>query len=195
MKVVGISGKAGAGKDTAADFCGDYLTEGYGYCEQQNFAEALKECCAAKYGIPVAHFYDSYFKEKSDPYWGVSPRQILQFEGTECTRNTIEGLIPGISSDFWIRRLQKDHPDSSQCCLVVADVRFRNEANWVMERGILINITRPGLEAPGIQGHASEEGFSIPEEQKGNYYEVINDGTIEQLKTKIISILESHPNE
>jgi hypothetical protein len=47
--------------------------------------------------------------------------------------------------------------------VIIPDVRFQDEANWVWENGgILIHLTREGCEGNvGIQGHASEAGISF----------------------------------
>lgn len=185
MKLIGIAGKAGVGKDTLGTEIVDWTRFYYGHGRtiRRNLADSLKSYCAHKYGIAPGAFYNPNTKEVPDPYWGVSPRQIAQFEGTEATRDIVHRLIKTGGADFWIRRLQKDLKDfyNDYEIAVVCDIRFQNEADWILNSGgLLIDVIRPGYEGEvGISNHQSERGFNVLNtHMKGKYNVIINDKTI-----------------
>jgi hypothetical protein len=195
MKLIGIAGKSGVGKDTLGVEIASHLNRNrlLSIASIHHFADALKEYCATKYDIPLSHFYDPYFKESVNGFWGVSPREIAQFEGTEATRNVVDKLLGGgMGADFWIHRLKKSfRPDISYP--IICDVRFQNEADWVLNNsGLLIHVVRPGYEGEvGISNHASEAGFKINLPTKGVYHVIINDKSINAFIDAGISIVNS----
>lgn len=195
VKLIGITGKAGAGKDTIAD----YLFDKYTDIGVEPFAAPLKDAARAAFGFSEEQVYGSA-KETLDDFWKVTPRQVLQFMGTEMFRQTIGKLIPGVEDDFWVQRMYgrlsgQIVPEDGQEYLVgdivvIPDTRFQNEYDFIIANGgILINVVRPGVGEVGIMGHASEAGFKLHEGAKN--YEVINDGTLNQLYDRVDQILET----
>jgi hypothetical protein len=80
--------------------------------------------------------------------------------------------------------------------VLIGDVRFQNEAEWVVDSGgIIIHLTRDGAEGKvGIPDHPSEAGvdFSVTNFKQGvNYYDVTNNSTRLDLKHKLKQIIES----
>lgn len=190
VKLIGIHGHAGSGKDTAAM----YLHNKYSSTYIEAFADPLKEACAKLFGVSEESFYDSEQKEKIQAPWNVSPRMIAQFVGTELVRDHMWKLIFGDSNDFWVRRLayklSNKLPDddcsySAEDIVIIPDVRFQNEYDWIIEQGgIIIHLTRPGQDGTvGIPSHKSEAGikFTSPEDT----FLVENTGTIEELEQKV----------
>jgi hypothetical protein len=86
--------------------------------------------------------------------------------------------------NFWIEQLT--WPTKGRAFgipQVFTDVRFQNEADYIRERhGIIIRIVRPGL-IP--DSHESE----LNQSQIAADYEIVNDGSIEDLHNKIIAII------
>lgn len=197
VKLIGISGKAGSGKDTVADF----LTSTYKNYYYEPFAYGLKDAAAAAFGLPRNVFDDRDLKESQQVAWGVSPRQIAQFLGTEMFRNTINQLIPGIGENFWVHRMYGRCqgtlvPDDVGAyepgdTVVIPDVRFQNEYDFIIaNKGIVIHLTRAGADGNiGIPSHQSEAGFNF--HTKELTYEVENNGTISDLHRKIANIIIS----
>jgi hypothetical protein len=147
--LIGLSGKAGCGKTTVAD----YLREQHGY-HQFAFATALKDVVGTAFAMTEDHLHGP-LKEEIDPRWGVSPRYLMQWLGTEILRERWP--------DIWIRNLRQDILDflgqNGQRRIVVADVRFRDEAEALKRLGArLWRLERPGHEGArnGIEGHVSE---------------------------------------
>lgn len=183
-KLIGVCGHAGSGKDTV----GQYLVDTRDNTYKLGFADPLKEAAAQMFGIEVDDFYNSAVKELPNNFWGVSPRQMAQFFGTEMVRETLPRLIPDIGNNFWIHRMvqrligaEYTEPYDSDDVVVITDVRFQNEYDWIVSQGgIIIHLTRPGAYGTvGIPGHVSEGGvhFKSPEQT----YLLHNNSTLEKL--------------
>jgi len=190
-KLIGIHGHAGSGKDTV----GSYLHSTRDNTWKLSFADPLKEAASKMFGIPEDDFYDSDVKERPDPFWNVSPRQVAQFFGTEMVRETIHRLLPDTGQKFWIERMVHrltgygdDTIYDEDDVVVICDVRFQNEYQWIIENGgIIIHLTRPGAEGTvGIPSHQSESGIDSTSDRS---YFVNNDSTLEELYARIDSIV------
>ena len=87
--------------------------------------------------------------------------------------------------NFWIEQIPWPTKGSrgSRWPQVYTDVRFRNEADHVREHGgIIVRIVRPGLIA---ENHESE----LKQCEVSADYEIVNDGSIEDLHKKILEIV------
>lgn len=190
-KLIGICGHAGVGKDTV----GLHLHETRDNTYKLAFADPLKSAASAMFGIPDYKFYEADAKEVPDPFWGVTPRMIAQFFGTELVRENIGRLLP-IGEDFWICRMiyrltgqgQEAIYDSDDV-VVISDVRFQNEYDWIIENGgIIIHLTRPGADGMvGISSHPSEAGIQFTVQDRT--YEIANNGTREELYEAVDSVI------
>jgi len=191
-KLIGICGHAGAGKDTV----GDYLHKTRDNTYKLAFADPLKDAAAAMFGIPILEFYDPDYKEVPNEFWGVSPRQIAQFFGTEMVRENLGRLLPDVAENFWVTRMvnritgQGEQTEYDEYdVVVITDVRFQNEYDWIISQGgIIIHLTRPGADGTvGIPGHASEAGlqFASPEQT----YRLYNNLTLEFLYEEVNKIV------
>lgn len=191
-KLIGIHGHAGSGKDTVAD----YIRFTRENTWKIPFARALKEACVRLFGMPLESFHELELKEAVHPYWNISPRQAAQFFGTEMVRETLPRLLPTIGSNFWIHRLamtlnglDESMPYDSDDVVVIPDVRFQNEYDWIIANGgIIIHLTRPGADGiVGIPSHASEAGIlhTCPERT----YPLSNQGSLDDLHAKVEDIL------
>lgn len=187
-KLIGICGHAGAGKDTVAA----YLTDHYKDVYSLSFAGPLKEAAAVAFGIPLKYFNSPSLKEQELPGYGVTPRMIAQYMGTEMFRN--------LSSVFWVHRLirtlegttHEDDPaiyDSGDT-VVITDVRFQNEIDFIAaHNGIIIHLSRPGATgAVGIPAHASETPATQLNFPGGKTYVIQNNGTIKDLYKKVAEL-------
>lgn len=145
--IIGLGYRARVGKDTV----GDYLVQNHGFV-RLGFADALKEGCRAMFGFSQEQLYGD-LKEVIDPYWGVTPRFMLQKIGTDCIRTHYD-------QDVWVKSLGKqlDRLVLDGKSVVITDVRFPNEGDILKERGgFVVRIDRDIDGATGgISGHSSE---------------------------------------
>jgi len=154
--IIGLSGYARSGKDTAAE----HLVSTYNFT-QHSFAASMKE---AMYRLnPIVHtdsigpiryqsLVDVYGLDKAkEDYPEV--RRLLQVFGTEVGREMF-------GESFWVElvlnNLRSFHT-------VISDVRFTNEADAIKKRGGQIwRVNRAGI-GP-VTGHSSEidlDGYSF----------------------------------
>ncbi len=153
--IIGVSGLAGAGKDTISNMVLLSLTNDHGMSGRCfAFADSLKKAASIIFNVPLELFHDRIKKEEVIEYWGMSPRQMAQKLGTEACRK-------GIRDDIWIKSLESTVINSGVDIAFVTDVRFDNEAEFVHKHnGIVFNIYRPDQKTIADSGHASEAGIT-----------------------------------
>lgn len=188
MKLIGLHGHAGAGKNTFA--------EEFHYASffEYSFATPIKTVCMEVFGLSHMDFLDRNRKEELIDFWNKSPRELAQYVGTEMFRNHF-------GSDIWIKSLEarlirdlyaREHENKK---VIITDVRFQNEADWIIKQGgWIIHLTRPGHEGNvGIQGHLSEQPLNFAHLTQGeNYHEVLNAGSITDLQLKAQHFITQH---
>lgn len=163
-KYVGITGPAGAGKDTV----GKWLALNRGY-NLYAFARPLKAGLAAM-GMPEpVHRED---KEKEIPGMGFTWRDAAQKLGTEWGRS----LNPDIWNNLgrkWL--LEQDRG-------AITDVRFENEAAMIRSLGgIILHVTGRQAELGQAKTHVSESGVKLCWED----FTIDNSGSETQLHIKL----------
>jgi hypothetical protein len=166
MKIIGLSAKAGGGKDTAGDLIMESLEE-KGYTTTRiSFANPLKDICTLLFGWDRARLQsDADFKESSllddgspDPaceMLGMSRREVMQLLGTEAMRRGLHSEIWIIAMKLAIQRGDYDHYNYG----LLTDCRFINELQFVRDLdGTLIRIDRAGEQSTLTEHteHASE---------------------------------------
>lgn len=177
-RLVGLSGYARAGKDTAA---AHLLTQGWtrlAFADpMREFAEALNPLVMVD-GTPwtLASLLGperDWERAKSHP----DVRALLQRLGTECGRKVL-------GEDVWVRATMDKVTDHDH--VVITDVRFPNEAEAVRAAGgLMVRIVRPGVEA--VNRHASEtalDGFDFD-------VVVVNDGDAALLGRRLLALVEA----
>jgi hypothetical protein len=192
-----------------------WLEEQSGW-EIKKFAGKLKQIASLLTGIPVEKFEDQEFKKTFlSSEWGtikdnplnvipafeyvqfnelMSVREFLQKLGTEAMRN-------GLHTNVWVNALFADYVPNwkfegegieiddvslikAYPNWIITDMRFPNEMEAVKERGgITVNVIRPGI-SPGTH----ESDFALVGAKFD--YEIINDGSIEQLFEKVYKFVK-----
>jgi len=159
MKVIGLHGKAGSGKDTVAD----YLVANHGF-EKISFAMTLKAMLAAG-GFPEPANRDD--KESLVVGFDFSWRKAAQYLGTEFGR--------ALDKDIWVKCTEKLlQPDGKY---VFSDVRFDNEADMIRKYGKVWHIEGRAVNLGEMAYHASESGITGTQH---DFY-LYNDGTLDDL--------------
>jgi hypothetical protein len=156
--LIGLIGHKSAGKDTFADV----LVHEYGFTKRA-FADPLKKCCQSLFFLSESQLSDPIQKEKVDPRWGLSPRQIFQKVGTDLFRHHFD-------TNFWVKHFLLGHDKTRST--VCSDVRFENEAETIRRLGgILIRIHRDSKD------NDSHESELLPATIFSDY-DIYNKGTL-----------------
>ena len=184
MAIISISGKIGSGKDTIADIIMQYTP--YHRWQVKKFAGKLKDIAEILTGVPKINFEDQEFKQQDmGPEWGMTYRDLLQKLGTEAMRS-------GLHKNVWVNALFADYQfnieeDEQIRYWIITDSRFPNELAAVKKHnGIAIKVIRDSGNTIGIT-HTSETALDNYTEWD---YVIDNNGTLEELKTQVLSILE-----
>jgi hypothetical protein len=174
--LIAISGRARAGKDTLADFLLEEF-KGYGMTKVA-YADELKTRLMVDFELSWGQLYGD-FKESQDTrypkkdgngFW--TPREMMQFMGTECYR--------AIDDNFWVKQLFRTLSKRGVKNVIISDCRFASEVDAVLNRGgYHIRIYRD--EDNGIHGatHASETSLDSYEKID---HKVVNNYSLEELK-------------
>ena len=195
VQIIGVCGRKRHGKDAV----GRVLREHFGYtCTA--FADPLKRVVMSVYDLSWDQvFGDEAEKEAVIERWGLSPRQIMQRFGTEVgrsvhpdtwIRNTLDNIHSAVSGrGAWLRNdVQREFEHrwtATPKLWVVTDVRFPNEAEAIREAGGQVwTVVRPSLGAP-VDEHTSEKSVDlvVPDAR------IINDGSLDDLRTRVQAVL------
>ena len=184
LKLIGLTGPAGCGKDTVAQIL----------CDTQEFrrislADPIRQGLFTMLGIPEEHLTDRELKEQPMiELCGKSPRQAMQTLGTEWGRNCIDPHI-------WLKVAERKVEYINRLAatgnayingIVISDIRFPGEAKWWREQGGSIwHIRRPNNPNATKAAHESEIPL-IPEE--GDSF-LINDGDMDELFIQVSSLI------
>lgn len=171
--VIGITGKARAGKDTVAEI----LLEMFPGAAKYAFADPLKEGLKVALGLSDEEVYGD-LKDTMNELYGKTNREMLQTFGTDWGRDMVH-------KDIWILAATRKMPKG---LVIISDVRFENEAKFVRENGQLIHVLRKGLpEINGVKGHASESGIELNPVDKV----IFNDFSLQALKGRVQGMFEA----
>lgn len=179
MKIILLGGKANTGKDTAAEIIDNYYRD-----------KGLDVV-----NIQISFYIKMYAKEiaKWDGDNESKPRQLLQDLGTELIRKQIDKY-------FFIKRIIQDIDIYSRYfdVITISDGRLPEEFDKIKANypeTISIHVTRPNFQSTLTKTqkeHVTETGLD-------NYdkfdYELVNDGTIDDLKVKAYELIDKIENE
>ena len=178
--IIGITGFKDSGKDTVADI----LMERFMFLKY-SFAKPLKDTVGVLFGWSEHRMNDRELKEMIDPFWGISPRQALQFMGTEVMREHFPkayasfGAIVG--SNFWVKKAEQFIQNNPGEHIVIPDCRFQNEVDLIHSLGgITVKVVRQSS-IPKVIEHASENVDLL---ENIDFY-IMNNGSIADLDSNV----------
>jgi hypothetical protein len=207
--VIGIAGKARAGKDTVALMINQIVGEYNDSCEEipqcyitaiETFAAPIKSMVAMLldflgYGqimdpASLQPYIDGDKKEEVLPELHVTPRTLMQTLGTDWGRKLISDTI-WLDSLSW--RLDQyamagEHGYRG-AVITVPDVRFDNEAEVLLKKhdAVIVQVVRDdNPEINGEKEHESEVGVSPHWIERT----IKNHGTLEDLEAEVRAVLE-----
>jgi hypothetical protein len=173
LTIVGISGPIKCGKSTAAA----YLQSKYPNSHILSFASPLKKIIQELFLLSSEQLSDSTLKEMKDPRINSSPRELMQFFGTNIFRNkdllrlqystqTLNEheypiFIQKNSETFWIWHLSerikliREQNQNKQTIIFVDDVRYEDEHFFLKNQYNAHFIYIDGTQKPN--NHSSEQ--------------------------------------
>lgn len=174
--IIGFTGYAGSGKDTAAK-C--FIDRGY---KRVSFAAGVKDLAYAinpwvlleedtssfaKLQAIVDRFGWDFAKREFDDV-----RRLLQRIGTEGGRDVL-------GKNIWIDTALNNAPENA----VVTDVRFLNEAKAIWDReGVVIRLMRDNSGLSSVHSSETELDLIRPD------FVVENNGTVEELHEQLLGL-------
>ena len=169
--IIGLVGQIGSGKGTIADI----LVDRHDFFKE-SFANSVKDSCAAVFGWDRAMLEGDTpesraWREQPDKWWSdkfgkeFSPRLALQLMGTEAGRDVFH-------PDLWVHTVMRRCENAPLNNYVIADVRFPNEINAIVNSGGKVIRVRRG-EDPEWYALAREcNAYNNPEIMRNAYPEV-----------------------
>jgi hypothetical protein len=176
--IVGVSGAIGAGKDVIAH----YLEREHGFTIVR-FSDALKDEVVDILPRTLGVLWRMHTLQTGEPSRDelqylvrelkpLGVRELLQEWGTQLRRREEPG--------YWVRKWHEHAHRMYGARIVTPDVRFKDEADAVRQRGgQLIRVVRPGRT---IGTHESEHGL---DSWAAWDLEVVNDGTSAALEQQV----------
>lgn len=181
-QIIGICGRKFNGKDTIAD----YMVKNYCYTKI-SLGDPIKRSLQCIFGFTDEQLWGSQ-KETIDNFWKVTPREMLQYFGTDCFRIKFGTDYPHIGNNIWVMALHKQIEKmiaDGITKIVVPDLRFPNEETVIREfDGIVMRVIRDDIISSDT--HASENSLN---EIHDDY--TVKNTTIPQLYNDIDEFMKS----
>ncbi len=171
MKIILIGGKANTGKDSTAEYIDEYY--------RSRGLDVVN--------IQIAYYIKMYAKEiaKWDGDNETKPRQLLQDLGTELIRKQIDEY-------FFIKRILQDIDIYSRYfdVITISDGRLPEEFASVKvayPETVTVHVTRPDYNSSLTKDQKAHVTEALVDEIEYDY-EIVNDGTLEDLEKKAIEL-------
>jgi hypothetical protein len=189
---IGISGKLGSGKDTAAEYIRLRFDHGRKVVICR-FADRLKQMTAVLTSTPVDIQYTREGKQVVPPGFADSLGTLQQKLGM--------AMREYIHRDVWVHAtlspyLSGPDPSGAAVAVIVPDVRFQNEAQFIKEHGgILLRIEGdPTGVRRSDSANADARDLNHISETDLDAYQgfdavIYNDGSLEQLHERLDEVM------
>lgn len=124
--IIALCGLKRCGKDVAAR----YISEKYGHTHVK-LAQPLKDVLKTAFRFTDDDL-ETDSKDQISPKWGVSPRTLMNYIGTQVFQYDIANIVPQLKDRcFWIDHLL--HTYIEQDKIVISDLRFHHEVRRIRE--------------------------------------------------------------
>ena len=191
--VVALCGPHGSGKDAIASVLSREVD-----FENFKFARPLKDAIRDLFSLDQEHV-DGALKDVVHPGWGITPRALMQWFGTDVMQHELAKVIPSVGRRFWadqlVRSVMAMHHNDATAVAVISDMRFRHELDALrcafgdrlvavrVERHVVSDDNTYGSESDGL--HESElSSSSLPVDLV-----ISNDGSLAQLEAVARGVL------
>lgn len=138
-KIIAICGYKRSGKDTVAE----HLCNKYGY-KHYKISTKLKDLIKLLFEFDDTDLEIN--KELINEKWGIEPRKLMQFIGTDMFQYKLQELLPNINKNFWINSLFTNELinkiKNEEKRIVISDLRFLHEYNIISNLDISYTILK-----------------------------------------------------
>ena len=186
--VIGISGKARSGKDTFAEMLATELNKGcYPPYVMMAFANELKLRCQAAFDLTWEQLWgddkevpdERYVRIPRTTSTGTGETAVVYWTAREIMQN-YGAFYRTIDNEFWVKNLFKVMEDKEYTNVIITDVRYNNEANYIINNGgYVIRVERENKDTVHNETHPSEIEL---DNYKRFDFTVINNWTLDHLK-------------
>lgn len=195
MNIIGAAAQLNSGKDVFCDYLEKILNHNVKIWERTAFANAVKEVFQSSFNVDRKFIEDWKRESSPPPGMQLSVRKALQFIGDGFRQ---------IKQDIWIEIAFRNNSKNK----IFSDCRYFNEARAIKEKnGLMFLIYRPGFLNDDPNPSESQlkplVEFCIKNVKEGpinnldnapenlKYYDffLINNGTLEELYSKIDTIV------
>jgi hypothetical protein len=187
MKIIGIIGQKRSGKDSLS-----YAIQAKAvWANDQKISGPLKASILSLFPTwKPTIFEDNELKEKVDPKYGISPRQIAQFFGYDILQILSEkfprfGELRGVehhskNAEDILRMTLADTEDPPQV-VVISDLRTPSDVEAIRNvSGTIVKLERPVTDKPLTPDMHPTESYVVDFQDYDIKYE--NSGTLEDLQ-------------
>jgi len=177
-RIIAICGYKRSGKDTIAN----YLCK-HGY-KNVKIADQLKTMVKQLFNFTQDQL-ELDEKENIDSRWEISPRQVMQFFGTEIMQYEIQKLLPNIGRTFWIKSfIEKYLVSNNDEKYVISDMRFLHEYEELKKYNVFVIMVQRDVDDNSNKEHethsSEKEYLQIPTD-----IIITNNSTIDDLLIKV----------
>lgn len=175
--LIALSGFKGSGKD----YVGQILVDDYDFYAVA-FADPIKRHVMEIFGLNTTAEYDTFKRDVLT--WGlndckVKGRQVVREIGMLMRSYDEQQFVRQVAC-FWEQVLSGITSVTPRRRIVITDLRFQNELDWVRSfGGVAVRIERDGTES---DGHVTEQRLSID-------MVIDNNSSREEVKQQLQSIL------
>ncbi|MBC6989961.1 hypothetical protein [Hymenobacter sp. BT491] len=178
IRLLGLSGRRGSGKDTVARLLQQLQPERQ--WQTRSFGDAIKAVCAALAGEDVAPYYEQPGKAELLPVFGRTRGEMLQQVGQ---------ALRVWEPEIWVKAFFANLP--AEGFVLVPDVRFPGEADRIRERGgLMLRVEGDPL---GQRGDGTRDDAHPSETSLDDYPHFAavlhNTGSLTDLQTQVQQLL------
>jgi hypothetical protein len=191
MKIIGLGHRKFVGKDT----CFKYMQMAYKdlnndvllHARRVSFADILKDVCRVMYPTQIRenYHYEHNTEAKNDP--------VKLYDGNITTVRgvwiKVGNVLRSFDPNIWIGAAFAAASNQSQECIIVTDVRYPNEAEYIRDLGgLLFRVDNPRIAHTNDEADAALQGYQ-------GWDDVINNqGSLKELEEKCKNLVQRHSN-
>ena len=185
--IVGISGKARSGKDTFAEMLAVELNkQAHPSFVLMAFARELKNKCQEAFELTYEQLWgedkevpDKRYRKPITTLTGTGELPTVYWTAREIMQD-LGAFYRSIDGEFWIKNLFRVAESKRYDNIIVTDVRYINEADYILNKGgFVLRVERDNKDDVHNMQHPSEVELD-------NYnrfdFRVDNNGTLEDLE-------------